>query len=53
MDLRHSLDPIDKIAPKNNEIVAVVNPSHQVNVSVMSEILDRLSQYLSASANRT
>jgi hypothetical protein len=47
MDLRHALDPLDKIAPESNEQVAVVDAYHQKNVSVMSEILSRLFKYLS------
>jgi hypothetical protein len=47
MDLRHALDPVDKIAPESNEQVAVVDAYHQKNVSVMSEILSRLYKYLS------
>jgi hypothetical protein len=46
MDLRHSLDPIDKISPGCNESVAVNNMVHQKNVSVMSEMLVRLYSYL-------
>jgi hypothetical protein len=46
MDLRHSLDPIDKISPACNEPVAVNNIVHQKNVSVMSEMLVRLYSYL-------
>jgi hypothetical protein len=46
VDLRHSLDPIDKISPGCNELVAVNNPVHQKNVSVMSEMLLRLYNYL-------
>jgi hypothetical protein len=46
MDLRHSLDPIDKISPESNERVAVDSASHQKNVSVMSEILSRLYKHL-------
>jgi hypothetical protein len=46
MDLRHSLDPIDKISPECNERVAVNNMVHQKNVSVMSEMLIRLYGYL-------
>jgi hypothetical protein len=51
MDLRHSLDPIDKISPESNEKVGVTNPQHQKAVSVMSEILVRLYKYLNATAN--
>jgi hypothetical protein len=46
MDLRHALDPLDKIAPESNEQAAVVDAYHQKNVSVMSEILSRLYKYL-------
>ena len=51
MDLRHALDPIDKIAPANNERVAVIDPLHQKNVSVMSEMLARLYRYLDKTAD--
>jgi len=47
MDLRHALDPVDKIAAENVEQVAVAETSHQINVSVMSEILARLYLHLS------
>ena len=50
-DLRHSLDPIDKISPESNERVAVDSASHQKNVSVMSEMLSRLYKHLDR-ANR-
>jgi len=50
MDLRHSLDPIDKISPWNNEVVAVTNPQHQKNVSVVSEMLSRLYEFLNRTA---
>jgi hypothetical protein len=50
MDLRHSLDPIDKISPNNNEVVAVTNPQHQKKVSVMSEMLSRLYEFLNRTA---
>ena len=50
MDLRHSLDPIDKISPENNEVVAVPDPRHQKNVSVMSEVLSRLYEFLNRTA---
>jgi hypothetical protein len=46
VDLRHALDPIDKITPESNERVALSNPIHQKNVSVMSEMLARLYKYL-------
>ena len=45
-DLRHSLDPIDKISPQSNEHPAVDSGSHQKNVSVMSEMLSRLYKHL-------
>jgi hypothetical protein len=52
MDLRHSLDPIDKISPNNNERVAVglTDRQHQKNVSVMSEMLSRLYEFLNRTA---
>jgi len=46
MDLRHSLDPIDKISEENRERVAVPDPFHQKRVSVISEMLSRLYKYL-------
>jgi hypothetical protein len=46
IDLRHSLDPIDKLSPESNEFVAVPDPFHQKRVSVMSEMLSRLYKYL-------
>ena len=46
LDLRHSLDPIDKISPTCNERVAINDPIHQKNVSVMSEMLTRLYNHL-------
>ena len=45
-DLRHSLDPIDKISPESNELVVAKDISHQKNVSVMSEMLARLYKHL-------
>jgi hypothetical protein len=49
MDLRHSLEPVDKIGPESVETVALAIKQHQINVSVMSEMLSRLYAYL----NRT
>ena len=45
-DLRHSLDPIDKISPESNEVVVANDILHQKNVSVMSEMLARLYKHL-------
>jgi hypothetical protein len=45
-DLRHSLDPIDKISPDSNELVVAKDILHQKNVSVMSEMLARLYKHL-------
>jgi hypothetical protein len=54
MNLRHSLDPIDKIAAENNEpfsLFAIKNDFMlQKNVSVMSEMLSRLYNYLNRTA---
>jgi hypothetical protein len=52
MDLRHSLDPIDKIDSTNNENVSVPDQRHQKEVSVTSEILARLYKYLNETAIR-
>jgi len=51
VDLRHSLEPIDKIGPESNEKVATNDPFHQKRVSVMSEMLARLYRYLDRSGN--
>jgi hypothetical protein len=51
VDLRHSLEPIDKISHESNETVAVNDPFHQKRVSVMSEMLARLYRYLDKSGN--
>jgi hypothetical protein len=50
MDLRHSLEPVDKIGRQSMEAVAVPNELHQINVSVMSEMLSRLYEYLNRTA---
>ena len=44
--LQHLLDPIDKIAPRNQETVRANSRTHAQNVSVMSEVLDRLYNHL-------
>jgi hypothetical protein len=44
--LQHLLDPIDKIAPRNQETVRANSRTHALNVSVMSEVLDRLYNHL-------
>jgi hypothetical protein len=44
--LQHLLDPIDKIAPQNKETVRANSRTHALNVSVMSEVLDRLYNHL-------
>jgi hypothetical protein len=44
--LQHLLDPIDKIAPRNQETVRASSRTHALNVSVMSEVLDRLYNHL-------
>jgi hypothetical protein len=46
-DFKRTLNPIDKITPRNVEAVAIHDGDHQINVSVMSEILDRLFKRLS------
>jgi hypothetical protein len=50
MDLRHSLDPVDKIANENNatpvQFALPTNFIHQTNVRVMSEMLSRLYVFL-------
>jgi hypothetical protein len=43
MDLRHSLDPLDKLSM---EPVQCLIPQHQINVSVASEMLKRIKDYL-------
>jgi hypothetical protein len=45
-DLRHSLDPLDKIEPYNVEAVRAKIGNHELNVSGMSEILDRIRKFL-------
>jgi hypothetical protein len=50
MDLRHSLEPVDKIGPESVETVALPIKQHQINVSVMSEMLSRLYMYLNRTA---
>ena len=47
-DLRHSLDPLDKIA--HQEAVGVSDTQHQLEVSCLSEILARLYRFLSETA---
>jgi hypothetical protein len=42
-DLRHSLDPLDKLLM---EATKFPDPKHQMNVSVVSEILVRIKSYL-------
>jgi hypothetical protein len=44
--LQHLLDPLDKIAPRNQETVRANSQTHALNVSVMSEVLDRLRHHL-------
>ena len=44
--LQHLLDPLDKIAPRNQETVRANSRTHALNVSVMSEVLDRLYNHL-------
>lgn len=44
--LQHLLDPLDKIARRNQEPVRISSRTHVLNVSVMSELLDRLNNYL-------
>src|SRR5262245_7115153 len=44
--LQHLLDPLDKIAPRNQETVRANSRTHALNVSVMSEVLDRLHNHL-------
>lgn len=46
MDLRHSLDPVDKVAPGNIESVKWQQDGHQMRVSLISEILDRVYKFL-------
>jgi hypothetical protein len=46
IDLRHSLDPVDKIAPENVEQVKSTERGHQTDVSLVSEILARLYKVL-------
>jgi hypothetical protein len=43
MDLRHSLDPLDKLPM---ETTKYPDPKHQMNVSIVSEILVRIKNYL-------
>jgi hypothetical protein len=43
MDLRHSLDPLDKLPM---ETTKYPDPKHQMNVSVATEILVRIKNYL-------
>jgi len=50
MDLRHSLEPVDKIGSESVETVALSVKQHQINVSVMSEMLSRLYAYLNRTA---
>jgi len=50
MDLRHSLDPIDKLSRESIETVATLDEKHQMNVSILSEILSRLYAYLNRTA---
>ena len=45
-DLRHSLDPLDKIESYNVEAVRAKIGNHELNVSGMSEILDRIRKFL-------
>jgi hypothetical protein len=47
--LQRLLDPIDKIAPRNQETVRTNSRTHALNVSVMSEVLDRLYTHLGKS----
>jgi ABC-type multidrug transport system fused ATPase/permease subunit len=44
--LQRLLDPLDKIAPRNQETVRANSRTHALNVSVMSEVLDRLYNHL-------
>ena len=44
--LQHLLDPLDKIARRNQEPVRINSRTHVLNVSVMSELLDGLYNYL-------
>jgi hypothetical protein len=44
--LQHLLDPLDQIAPRNREHVRINSRTHALNVSAMSEVLDRLYNYL-------
>jgi membrane protein implicated in regulation of membrane protease activity len=44
--LQHLLDPLDKIAPRNQETARANSRTHALNVSVMSEVLDRLYIHL-------
>jgi hypothetical protein len=44
--LQHLLDPLDKIAPRNQETVRANSRTHALNVSVISEVLDRLYNHL-------
>jgi len=47
-DLRHALDPLDKIALENRELVKAPHvKNHELCVSVTSEILARLFKFLS------
>jgi hypothetical protein len=53
MDLRHFLGPIDKISEQNNEPLlqfATKDVQLQKSVSVISEMLSRLSEYLNRTA---
>jgi hypothetical protein len=45
-DLRHSLDPLDKIAAESQEAVNVPDQPHQLAVSALSEMLARLYRFL-------
>jgi hypothetical protein len=50
MDLRHSFEPVDKIRPESVEAVALPIKQHEINVSVMSEMISRLYEYLNRTA---
>ena len=55
MDLRHALDPVDKIAAESNEQIAVVDASHQKNartVAVLSTIPERRGRLAGAGGGR-
>jgi hypothetical protein len=45
-DLRHSLDPLDKIEPYHLETARAKTGKHELNVSGVSEILDRMRKFL-------